>query len=315
MSPSSIPVPTDNLYKFACLFGLALIISGIFAYAQIYTSSLDRKIKHSEAVIELESKPDRSKSDEDRLLLNRRLIDVTHSNEKFAYNAIAVVFAFGILLSAYGAVKWRRYVQTRDDRLAELQLQKLDLELALLRANLSETLKSNVDGLSGAAVKSRSNRFVGADTESALLRGTAEVVMGNPVEPLTAIALGRAVGDLTEEEVLAREKAGEFFSILRPGQRRGREYPAFQTWRGISGEPLAQVLEILRPHGGSAAYGFFTSPDRDLGGLTPIELLIGHMTNARELEGDAIKLLAGTSENRRDTVLVAAQAYAADLAA
>lgn len=151
---------------------------------------------------------------------------------------------------------------------------------------------------------------------SALPQGRgAEMTMRDPVEPLTAAALGRAIGNLTEETVLARERAGQFFSILRPARSRGREYPAFQTWPGISGEPLARVLEILRGHGGTAAYGFFTSPSRDLECLTPIEMLIGRMTNARKLELDVTVVLAAPYKIRLETVLEAAQDYAADLAA
>lgn len=93
----------------------------------------------------------------------------------------------------------------------------------------------------------------------------------DPVEPLTAAALGQALGNVSEEMVRAREQAGQLFSIVRPARNRGREYPAFQAWRGVAGEPLAKVLVILRAHGGTAAYGFFTSPNTELAGLTPIE--------------------------------------------
>lgn len=142
-----------------------------------------------------------------------------------------------------------------------------------------------------------------------------DVAAADPVEPLTAAALGQALGDLSDETVRARERAGELFSILRPGRKRGREYPAFQAWTGIAGEPLAQVLEILRAHSGTAAYGFFTSPNRELASLTPIELMIGGITHPRELPHDAGVLLEAPNTERLESVLAAAQGYAADLAA
>jgi hypothetical protein len=133
MTPS-LPVPTDNIYKFACLFGLALIISSIFAFVSTYTSSLDRKIKYSEVVISLEAKAQRSKFEDDTLAMNRKLIDVTKSNENFAGTVIAVLLAIGISLSSYGANKWHRDIQQRDDRLAALQIEKLEVEVAKLRS-------------------------------------------------------------------------------------------------------------------------------------------------------------------------------------
>lgn len=139
MQPS-LPIPTDNIYKFACLFGLVLIVSAIFAFVSSYSSSLDRKIKYSEVIIPLEAKADRSKIENDLLALNQRLIEVTKSNEKSASTAIGIVLGFGLLLSAYGAKKWHQVIQTRDDKLADLQLRKLEAEVAKLEAEVQPAL-------------------------------------------------------------------------------------------------------------------------------------------------------------------------------
>ncbi|RZI82162.1 MAG: hypothetical protein EOP38_16920 [Rubrivivax sp.] len=132
MTPT-VPVPTDNIFKFACMFGLALIVSCIFAFVSTYTAALDRKVKYSEALIPLEAKTQRTKAEDDMLVMNKKLIEVTKSNEKFSNGAIALVFAFGSLLSWYGASKWHSVIQRRDDRLVELQLEKLEAEIAKLR--------------------------------------------------------------------------------------------------------------------------------------------------------------------------------------
>ena len=134
MQPS-LPIPTDNIYKFACLFGLVLIVSAIFAFVSSYSSSLDRKIKYSEVVIPLEAKADRSKIENDLLALNQRLIEVTKSNEKSANTAIGIVLGIGLLLSAYGALKWHQVIQSRDDK-SYLQLRKLEAEVAKLEADV-----------------------------------------------------------------------------------------------------------------------------------------------------------------------------------
>ena len=134
MTPSSVPLPTDNIYKFACLFGLALVVSGVFSFVALYSSSLDRKVKYSEVVIALESKPQRSKSEDVLVSLNRKLIEIAKSNETFANASIAVLIVAGLLLSMYGAKHWHQKIQVRDDRLADLQLEKLELEVAKLRS-------------------------------------------------------------------------------------------------------------------------------------------------------------------------------------
>lgn len=137
----------------------------------------------------------------------------------------------------------------------------------------------------------------------------------DPTEALSASALGQALGGLSDETVRQRERAGELFSILRPGRKRGREYPAFQAWHGIAGEPLARILAALGPVSSTAAYGFCTSPTDLLGGLTPIEATIGHLTSPRNLDAETRQLLAAAPPERLAAVVKAAQAYAALLAA
>ena len=147
MTPS-LPVPTDNIYKFSCLFGLALIISSLFAFVSTYTSSLDRKIKYSEVVIPLEAKAQRSKVEDDMLAMNKKLIEVTKSNESIAGAGISIVLTAGIFLSGFGATRWHSVIQKRDDRLAALQIEKLEVEIERLRSEFrvpAPESKSGVD--------------------------------------------------------------------------------------------------------------------------------------------------------------------------
>jgi len=136
MSPS-IPIPTDNIYKFACLFGLALIVSSIFAFVSSYTSALDRKVKYLEVIISLEAKEQRSKVEEDTLSLTKRLVEVSNSNQSFANSFVGVVLSLGIAMSGFGAFRWYAKIQPRDDKLADLQIAKLQAEVARLNAPAS----------------------------------------------------------------------------------------------------------------------------------------------------------------------------------
>jgi hypothetical protein len=133
---------------------------------------------------------------------------------------------------------------------------------------------------------------------------------GDPTQPLTALELAEALG-VSEDAVLRGEKACEFFSLLR-ASRRGREFPAFQAWTGIAGDPLKEVLAALGRPSGPAAYGFFTSPLDLLAGLTPIEALLGAALNASE---EAREFLKTSADERLRIVVIAARSYSISLAA
>jgi hypothetical protein len=141
---------------------------------------------------------------------------------------------------------------------------------------------------------------------------------GDPVAPLSAAELGAAL-KVSDQTVRARERAGELFSILRPARKRGVEYPAFQAWPGIAGEPLAKTLAALGAGADPAvgvpsstlAYAFFTSRTELLGGLTPIEVLLGQLTTARAIDADDQALLDASAAERLEVVVNAARATAA----
>jgi hypothetical protein len=134
----------------------------------------------------------------------------------------------------------------------------------------------------------------------------------DPQQAVSATELAKLLG-VSDETVRNREQAGELFSLLRPGRKRGREYPVFQTWEGIRGEPLQRILEALGAPGGAQSHAFFTSPNVTLGGLSPLQALMGFASNS--VGDQVLELLQASTEERQAAVLDAARAYAADLAA
>lgn len=86
-----------------------------------------------EVVIPLEAKTGRTKVDDEVLALNKTLIEITQANQKAASHGLAAVLGVGIALSVLGALKWYSKIQRRD-KLAELQIEKLEAELLKLRA-------------------------------------------------------------------------------------------------------------------------------------------------------------------------------------
>lgn len=114
-----------------------MIVMSIVAFVSTYTASLDTKIKYKEVFISLEANAQRSKADEDRLELNKKLLAVAKSNESFANNLIFSALIVGVVLSWFGFQLWYERIQKRDDAVAQLQREKLELEIAKLREGLA----------------------------------------------------------------------------------------------------------------------------------------------------------------------------------
>lgn len=127
-----LQIPTDNIYKFVCIFGLSLIISAIVGSISTYNSSLEKVVNVYHDIIVMESKIERNQYDEALLKLDHELIELTNNNlDGFNYLSLGVC-AFGVALSWYGLTRWLRIIQTRDNKLADLQAQKLELEIEKL---------------------------------------------------------------------------------------------------------------------------------------------------------------------------------------
>lgn len=131
MNPS-LSVSTDNIYKFAGLFGLALIITAVFSFVTVYTSTLSEKVRLADAIGALETKTEKSKEEELRLLIRMKELEVRKSNESNANIVLLVVFGGGLLCSLWGFDQWKGRVQKRDDQIADLQRRKLELEVQAL---------------------------------------------------------------------------------------------------------------------------------------------------------------------------------------
>ena len=132
----------------------------------------------------------------------------------------------------------------------------------------------------------------------------------DPEEMVTAAELALRLGNLSDETVRQREKKGQLFSILRPGRKRGREYPAFQAWAEIVGHPLEEVMAALGDSRASLAYGFFLSPNVALGDLTPLEVMTGKAALPHSSSGPGKQLLDSPTDVRRAAVVEAAKALA-----
>jgi hypothetical protein len=128
----------------------------------------------------------------------------------------------------------------------------------------------------------------------------------DPNETLGVAEFSKLLG-VSAETVRRREGEGKVIAFLGSHRKRGRAYPVFQTWAGISGEPLVEVLSHLSGSG-AEAFAFFTGINESLAGLTPIEVLLGKLTSARDVAAGQW-LLAQDGSKRRAAVVAAADVH------
>ncbi|MGF6571131.1 NAD-specific glutamate dehydrogenase [Paraburkholderia sp. GAS333] len=141
------------------------------------------------------------------------------------------------------------------------------------------------------------------------------IIQDSPVELCSATEIGMRLGNLSPETIGTLEAAGELFSVSAPSKKHSRGYPSFQAWERIAGEPLQRILNTLgRDVSGPNAFSFFRSVTDLLGGLSPVECLVGGLTASRELPDEALKLLAADAGERLGAVLDAASVYALEIA-
>lgn len=123
---------------------------------------------------------------------------------------------------------------------------------------------------------------------------------------------------VSEEAVRQRHQAGKLIAILREGRERGRGFPVFQSWAGVAGAPLEQILGALgyrgptvqpAPLDAADAFQFFTSRNEFLGGFTPVEVLTGAGLHD-SADQEASDFLDRPYEERLDLVTSVARAEA-----
>ena len=196
------------------------------------------------------------------------------------------------------------------------ELKKVDDVLVLVRSRVRNALaQGGLNEQLADALIDYVDLKVTTEKAVAEIVGEAERELAarrDPAEAFSAAQLAAVLG-VTDETVRNREAAGELFSVLRPGRKRGREYPTFQTWEGVAGEPLKDILAALGRPSGPAAYAFFTSAQDTLAGLSPLEALVG--LTPREVSPEAQAFLRAGAPERLAVVVQAAQTYASQLAA
>lgn len=126
---SSIPLPTDNIFKFYALFGLLLIIFGIGSMLYVNKSTNDLVFEFGVEYETLKADPVRSISQEARFQILQKKLEVAREDKNLFLISLGVVIGIGIFMMSYGFKKWHTEVQPIQDEMARLNLKKLRREM------------------------------------------------------------------------------------------------------------------------------------------------------------------------------------------
>ncbi|WP_318487228.1 hypothetical protein [Photobacterium leiognathi] len=123
---SKIPLPTDNIYKFYALFGLLLLFASTFAFLSIHHSYNEQGYKNYVELKVLEELPDLTKEQEARKFILEKQNEISISDKKF-------------FLDIIGFFQWHAKIQPIQDEIVSKQLEKLDVEIKLLKQQQSRS--------------------------------------------------------------------------------------------------------------------------------------------------------------------------------
>lgn len=126
---SRIPLPTDNIYKFYALFGLALLIASMAAFLYVHKSTNEMAFEVALEFAELAAKEHPSASELKRKeVIEKRLSIAVEDREIYNYT-LSVFMGVGIFLMIMGFGKWQTVVQPKQDKLLDLQIAQAEQDL------------------------------------------------------------------------------------------------------------------------------------------------------------------------------------------
>jgi hypothetical protein len=153
MEPT-VPIATDNIYKFYALFGLVMLIFSGVAFVYAYTQHYEAVYKDWIALETLRAKSESMLSTEEmvRKRVLERKIKIDRGNRNTYIRISGCIAGIGLLLIGFGFYHWQTKVQPKQDQLLDLQLEKLRREIGALDTSIlqrSTEPKESGDGSRG----------------------------------------------------------------------------------------------------------------------------------------------------------------------
>jgi hypothetical protein len=137
MEPS-IPVPTDNIYKFIGLFGLVVFISSMLAVVYLTSKNNEVVFKGIEELRNLQMKEKLTLEESNRKYVLEGILQNNTTSTIIYLIILASFLLFGFILSIFGIYYWFKKVQPKQDELLNLQIEKMRREIQVLDKQLEK---------------------------------------------------------------------------------------------------------------------------------------------------------------------------------
>lgn len=134
---SKLAIPTDNIYKFEAIFGLALLITSLLALNFSLGNHVDKLF---DASIQMESIKEAAK----RMNLESAYVDTLTAALLLSVTGSFLGCLVGVICSIYGFHNWKTIVQSVDDEVKKLEKEKLDIEIKILKEELRIIAKKDL---------------------------------------------------------------------------------------------------------------------------------------------------------------------------
>lgn len=126
-----IPIPTDNIYKFYALFGLALIFASVLMVFVTTSNTNEEVFKRTIEMETLKAVKEPTAPEKVRAEILQKLIDIAIADKKFINQLCGGVLGIGIVAVVFGFSRWHMLVQPAQDELVRLQIRKLKEEIRM----------------------------------------------------------------------------------------------------------------------------------------------------------------------------------------
>ena len=137
-----LPVPTDNIYKFYALFGLALFVTSAVILVTANDLFDQRILEYFASIWEYQADGAVTDFEEGQIKNFELLIDIARSDRDVAMVASSVIGAVGFTAMLVGFARWHRIIQSQNDRLAELEMKHRELQIEQLELQVRQLKQS-----------------------------------------------------------------------------------------------------------------------------------------------------------------------------
>jgi hypothetical protein len=134
----SVPIATDNIYKFAALFGLVMMISWIVAVLYLLKINYEFGVENINEYELLKVKTDLTQAESIRKDALEQILRLRSVGTKVFMWSLNILFLVGIGICYWGFRSWYKKVQPKQDELVNLQIEKMKREIQVLEKQLEK---------------------------------------------------------------------------------------------------------------------------------------------------------------------------------